>query len=149
MQIVCLGGLFAWGSMFGVSSLCKACFWSLGRVPDAPPNSKVCCPFCVNGPWEGVTTIYLHLSSGNYLGVIYTLETFVSMYPIPILGYIRYFLFALYYSSQDVMCKQVLKLNKPNVFYMLFLKKGNTHNGAFCTVWLRLSLPTKSWHTST
>ncbi len=41
MQIVCLGELFAWGSMCRVSSLCKACFWSLGRVPDMPPKSKV------------------------------------------------------------------------------------------------------------
>ena len=91
MQIVCLGELFAWGSMCRVSSLCKVCFWSLGRVPDMPPKSKVCFPICVNGPWGGVTKIYLHLSNGNYLGVVYILETFVSMHPIPMLGHIRYF----------------------------------------------------------
>ena len=81
----------------------------------------------MTSPRKGVTKIYLHLSSGNYLGVVYTLETFASMYPIPILGYIRYFLFAMYYSSQDVMCKQVLKLKKPNVFYMLFFEKKAIH----------------------
>ena len=35
------GKTFAWGSMCKVSFLCRACLWSLGRVPDAPPNSKV------------------------------------------------------------------------------------------------------------
>ena len=35
------GRSFSQGTMCRVSSLCRDCFWSLGRVPDAPPNSKV------------------------------------------------------------------------------------------------------------
>ena len=138
MQIVCLGGLFAWGSMCGVSSLCKACFWSLGRVPDAPPKSKVCCPFCVTSPWGGVTKIYLHLSSGNYLGVVHTLETFVLMYPIPMLGHIRYFN-SLCITLHLMWCVNRFQgLISLMCFTCSFWKKGNTHNQAFCTVWLRL-----------
>ena len=56
-----------------------------------PQIQRSVVPFVWLVPEKGSQKICLHLSSGNYLGVIYTLETFVSMYPIPMLGHIRYF----------------------------------------------------------
>ncbi len=90
MQFVCLGGLFPEGPCVGYPSLQGLFSGPLEESRCAPKIKGDSCPFCVTSPWEGLTKIYLHLSSGNYLMVVYTLETFVSMYPIPMLGYIRY-----------------------------------------------------------
>ncbi len=148
MQIVCLGGLFAWGSICRVSSLCKACFWSLGRVPDAPPKSKVCCPFCVTSPWEGLTKIYLHLSSGNCLMVVYTLETFVSMYPIPMLGHIRYFYSPCITLDLTWCVNRFQGLISLMCFTCSFWKKAIHIIKPFVLYDWGFS-STKSWHTST
>ena len=79
MQIVCLGGLFAWGTMCKVPLFARLVSGPLVEFQMRPQIQRSVVPFCVIGPWEGVTKIYLHLSSGNYLGVVYTLETFGSM----------------------------------------------------------------------
>ena len=129
MQIVYLGELFARGAMYRLPSFCRSCFWSLGRVSDTPPNWKVIIvPFLWIIPEKGSYMCFTISVGWDYLGVVYALEQLIYMYQI--LGYTRYLLYTVYYSSHDVMCKtELLKLYEPKCFTCFV--KNNTLCSAF------------------
>ena len=106
------GEIFARGAMSRLPSFYRTCFWSHGRVPDMPPNSKVIVvPFLWIIAEKGSHMLHNISVGWDYLGVVYTLELFILMYQI--LGYTRYLFYAFSIATKGHLSLQYHSISPP------------------------------------
>ncbi len=145
MQNVCLGGLFARGTICKVPLFARLVSGPLVESRCAPKFKGDSCSFCVTGPWS-LRRCHKNLSTTKQWelsrGRLHPRNLCLNV-PNPNARVYKVLFIAVYYSSQNVICKQALRLYKLKCF-TCFLKKQYTYSAFGITTKGLLSLQNHS-----